>query len=590
MRKLHLVILTLALCLPSIALQAPVSAKKPRHKDFFLTDPSTYAPGEVVVKLKEGARHFALPDGGEHLMTVARSIGERAGRMRERAVEPLALPARNKRLNEILARRGLDRTFVLRFDPEADMDSIIAELKSDEEVEYAHPNYRVKPGSIIPDDPNFNKQWALRNLGIGVQGRASKLNADIKATEAWEITTGDPDLIVAVSDSGVDIDHPDLAASIYVNEGEIPGNGIDDDKNGYIDDVNGFNVADQNGDISDALGHGTQMAGIIAARLNNQVGISGIAQVKILPVRFFFLEDPDDPFSFEATIVDAARSLIYSIAAGASIINASWTVLFPDALEGQALEDAVKATNDAGILLVCIAGNDGFNNDVSKVYPGAYGLPNQIVVAASDFNDDIWRFGFFIKSGFGEKSVHLTAPGISVFTISARGNCVLCSESDDPDEWYEFVDGTSASAAVVSGVAALVKSRYPEDYVTLIKRRILDGVDKLDSLLDPQGRPYVATGGRLNAVGALTVEPDIAPPVLTSFKFKAKKGKLFLFGAGVQPGAVVLVGDTAYPVNPKSGDKFLARVPQSEFPPDSPVEIKLRNPDGGISQILIVTR
>ena len=585
MRRLQLIILTLAVCLPSVAFEAPVSAKKAR------LDSSTCAPGEVVIKLKEGARHFALPDGGEHLMTMARSLGERAGPLRERAVERLARPARNKRLGEILARRGLDRTFVLRFDPEADIASIIARLRSDERVEYAHPNYRIKPGSIIPDDPKFDKQWALRNLGIGVEGRASKLDADIKATPAWEITTGNPDLIVAVSDSGIDITHPDLAGNIYVNEGEIPDNGIDDDENGYIDDVNGFNVAEDNGDISDVLGHGTQMAGIIAARLNNGLGISGIAQVKLLPVRFWTLDPPDDPFGFEATVVDAARSLIYSIAAGASIINASWTVVFFETpFEGPALEDAVLATNDAGILLVCIAGNEGYNNDFSKVYPGAYGLPNQIVVAASDFKDDIWRSGLFIKTGFGERNVHLAAPGVSVFTTSARGNCILCSDSDDPDEWYEFIDGTSASAAVVSGVAALVKSRYPDDYVTLVKRRILDGVDKLDSLRDQQGRPYVATGGRLNAVGALTVEPAITPPVLIRFKYKLKKGKLILFGEDIQPGAVVIVGDTAYPITPKNAESMQARVPQSEFPPGVPVEIMLRNPDGGVSEILIMTR
>lgn len=584
MRKIQLLILTLSLCLPSITFLVPASAKKLR------ADPSTYAPGQVVVKLKEEARHFALPDGGEHMMMMARSLGQQVGPMRERGVEPLARPARNRRLNEILSRRGLDRTFVLRFDPQADIDSIIDQLRSDEMVEYAHPNYRVKPGTIIPDDPNFNKQWALRNLGIGVQDRPSKLNADIKATEAWEITTGDPNVIVAVSDSGVDINHPDLAGNIYVNEGEIPDNGIDDDQNGYIDDVNGFNVGNDNGDVSDVLGHGTQMAGIIAAGLNNKVGISGIAQVKIMPVRFFTLETPDDPFDFDATVFGAARSLVYSIAAGASIINASWTVVFfNNQFESQALEDAVRATNDAGILLVCIAGNEGYNNDFSKVYPGAYGLPNEIVVAASDYNDDIWRFGFFIRTGFGEKSVHLAAPGVSVFTISARGNCVLCSKSEDPKEWYEFVDGTSASAAVVSGVAALVKSRYPEDYVTLIKQRILDGVDQLDSLRDLEGRPYVATGGRINAVGALTVEPAITPPVLTKFKYKLKKGKLILFGEQVQEGAVVLVGDMSYSLTPRNIGGLLARVPKSEFPTGTPVEIKIRNPDGGVSGVLIVT-
>ncbi len=417
---------------------------------------------------------------------------------------------------------------------------------------------------------------------------ASTAQADIKAVEAWEITTGSPDLIVAVSDTGVDITHPDLAPNIYTNTREIPDNRIDDDRNGYVDDVHGYNLAEQNGDTSDVIGHGTQMSGIIAARMNNSVGISGVCQSKILPVKFFKRTGPF-PEDIEATVADAARSFIYSIAAGASIINASWRTLLPvDEVsddDAQALKDAVTATFDAGILLVCIAGNEGFNNDFSKVYPGAYRMPNQIVVAASDYNDLPWHHPLdilTIKTGFGVETVALSAPGVSVFTTLARGACISCSSSDDPADWYGRIDGTSASAAFVSGVAALVKTKYPADYVTLIKQRIVEGVERRDTL-----SPYVITGGRLNALGALTSLPSAIPPAVTGVTYKGKK--LFFDGSGFQSGAVAVVGSSTYPANPK-GNRMLAKVPKSAFPVGTPVHVKLRNPDGGTSQSFPITR
>ncbi len=140
------------------------------------------------------------------------------------------------------------------------------------------------------------------------------------------MTKGNPDVIVAVTDTGIDINHPDLAQNIYTNPLEIPDNKIDDDHNGYIDDVHGFNVANMNGDVTDIVGHGTQVSGIIAAQADNNVGIAGVTQSKILPVRFFRKTGPN-PGEYDATVAEAARALIYSVAAGASIINASWRSL-----------------------------------------------------------------------------------------------------------------------------------------------------------------------------------------------------------------------------------------------------------------------
>jgi subtilisin family serine protease len=552
--------------------------------------PSNYAPDEVIVKLKAGAPQLRPAGQYERLMTIARLAGEQDA---QSPAEQLVGSTPNQRVSQIITDRGLDRVFVLKLDPGADVNSIVSELRAREEVEYAEPNYLIKLGTVIPNDPDFAQQWALFNNGIFVGDYATTQNADIKAYMAWDITLGSPDVIIALTDTGVDLTHPDLARNIYTNPGEIPGNGIDDDHNGFVDDVHGFNVADQNGDTTDAVGHGTQMAGIIAAEMNNNIGISGVCQSKILPARFYKRYGPD-PTQFSATVADAARSLLYSIAAGASIINASWTTLLdPDLVSGEAalaLADAVKATNDAGVLLVCIAGNEGYNLDYSKIYPASYFLPNQIVVAASDFNDDIWRpinNPFVVQTGFGPHSVHLAAPGVSVLTTQARGNCFLCTQETDPLKWYTSASGTSVSAACVSGVAALAKSKYPNDSAVLLKRRIIGGVEVMDNL-----RSYVIGGGRLSAIGALTSQVNVTPPALQEVNYKAKKQKLFVYGFGMQDGVNVLVGKAAYPSKPQSDDgtACMARVPAAAFPPGAPVQIKLRNPDGGESLAITLTR
>jgi len=549
--------------------------------------PANWAPGEVIVKLKQGAPQLQNAREDERLMTIARLAGEQ-GESSGRSAEELVRSGSNERISQIISGRGLDRVFVLKLGAESDVPSIVSELRARDDVEYAEPNYLIELGAI-PNDPNFYQQWALLNNGIFVGDFPSTLNADIKAPRAWDITLGNPDVIIAISDTGVDLTHPDLARNIYTNPREIPDNGIDDDHNGFIDDVHGFNVAEQNGDTTDAEGHGTLMAGIIAAEINNGIGISGVCQSKIMPVRFYKRYGPG-PQQFSASVADAARSLLYAIAAGASIINASWSTLLDSTQvpeeAARALRDAVSATNDAGVLLVCIAGNQGFDLDYSKLYPASYFLPNQIVVAASDFNDEIWRpveNPYFIQTGFGPNTVNLAAPGVSVLTTQPRGNCSRCTQDTDPTKWYTRADGTSVSAAFVSGVAALVKSRFPGDNALNVKKRIIKGVEIRNSLSS-----FVINGGRLSAEGALR----ITPPTLTDVGYKAKKEKLTVYGSGMEEGLTVFVGNTGYPSKPRSedGTVFLARVPASAFPAGTPVQIKLRNTDGGESQTLTLTR
>jgi subtilisin family serine protease len=588
MRRLAVLTLVLLLGVAAVAPRAKLNTRSKR-------DPKPYASGQVIVKLTPDSpalqfgdvleREFAV---GGMAITAARS----SARPKVEAVAPLMLQSR---IGKIVSERGLDRVYVVNVGDDADIESAVAELRDRPDVEYAEPNFRIVPGSIIPDDPRFFDQWGLKNFGFPFDDLTATPNADVKVTDAWEITKGDPGVIVAITDTGVDPTHPDLAANIYTNPREIPGNGIDDDGDGYVDDVHGYNVADNNPDSSDIVGHGTRMSGVVSAGIDNAIGIAGVSRASILPVRFFRKTGPN-PSDVDATVVDASRALLYSVAAGATIINASWRSL--GATDGVTdeqlglLQDAVYATSDAGALLVSIAGNEGYNNDTTKVYPGAFQLPNQIVVAASDFNDEIWHDSFSpftVHSGYGPKTVHIAAPGVAVATTTPFGTCGLCSSSTNPADWYARDDGTSYSAAFVSGVAALVKTQHPNDNGIMLKARILKGVDVIGALA-----PYVSSSGRLNAVGAILadVQLTITPPVLSKVKYKDGKGKLLLFGTQIQNGARVIVAGKGYTTTPQTDDntQLLARVPRSAFPAGAAVPVKLKNPDGGESQILTITR
>jgi subtilisin family serine protease len=589
MRKIFILSIALVLCLTSLLSLRPVAASKPAR--------FASAHGEIIVRLRENAGDFfaerqnSQPTSqANQLIEFAQVVAESAGDLRttnlQETVQPLVPAIADSKASEIVARCGLNRTFVLQFDENADVEEILNNLRASEAVEYAEPNAKIETGSIVPNDPGFAQQWGLRNLGLSVGGYPATLEADIRATAAWEITTGSPDVLVAVTDTGVDITHPDLAANIYTNPLEIAGNGIDDDNNGYIDDIHGYNVADKNNDITDITGHGTEMSGIIAAKMNNETGISGVSQSKIIPVRFFRRTGPgaDD---IEANIAGAARALIYAIAAKASIINASWSQTVLDDTEFQTLKDAVSATNNAGILLVCIAGNIPYNLDVRSIYPANFLMANQIVVAASQYNDEIWHVPFDplnYQSGFGIKTVDLMAPGMNIFTTAARGNCLSCSNSIDPSQWYSTIDGTSASAAYVSGVAALIKSKYPNANALIMKRRIVESVDVRNEL-----KPYVRTGGRLNAFNALNIELQITAPVLTKLKFKTT-GKIFIVGQNLQVGATLIFGNKTIAVTKGTAEQLVTNIPVTDFPPGVPTQVKLRNPDGGESQTLTVTR
>jgi subtilisin family serine protease/outer membrane protein assembly factor BamB len=407
---------------------------------------------------------------------------ERAQGFREQFVLAKPHPARRAAAESEESREGLriHRRWErfgglrqLRVPAGASVADTIARLEASGRYEYVQRDYLIH-ASVTPNDPSFARQWPLANDGSnnGIVG------ADIKAPSAWEVRTDAPNVIVAVIDSGVKLDHPDLAANLWRNAREIPGNGIDDDGDGYVDDVNGINAIANNGNPMDDLGHGTHVAGIIGAVGNNGVGISGVAwRVQLMALKFLRAGDGT------GTTADAIECIDYAIAHGANIINASWGAdASPVTSFDPAQRDAIARARDAGIIFVAAAGNDGANLDLLAKYPASHRLENIVAVANSTARDDA-----SIDSNFGSGSVELFAPGSEVYSTWYAA-----------DSLYESHSGTSMAAPHVSGALALLKAQFPGDSYRQLINRLLRSVDPVTALAGK-----VQTGGRLNLDRAL---------------------------------------------------------------------------------------
>ncbi|MDI6711552.1 MAG: S8 family serine peptidase, partial [Bacillota bacterium] len=303
-------------------------------------------------------------------------------------------------LKESRTVRGLQ---LVKLPPGTKVTDAVVKYKRNASVLYAEPNYIIRCSAIMPNDPNFSSLWGLHNTGQLVNGVAGTVDADIDAPEAWNYTTGTGTIIIAVIDSGVAYDHPDLSGNIWVNSGEVAGNGRDDDGNGYIDDVRGWDFVDEDNDPYDFNMHGTHVAGTIAAVGNNAQGVTGVNwRAKIMPLRFM------DAMGFGDTY-DAIEAINYAARNGAHIINCSWG----GSSYSQALKDAIDGFPG---LVVCAAGNEGSNNDSFPDYPASYTCPNIISVASTDQNDGLAYF-----SNYGASSVDVAAPGVNIYsTVPGR--------------------------------------------------------------------------------------------------------------------------------------------------------------------------
>ncbi|MCK4236778.1 MAG: S8 family serine peptidase, partial [Candidatus Krumholzibacteria bacterium] len=353
------------------------------------------------------------------------------------------------------------------------VEDAVMRYASDPRIEYIEPNYIVHTLDVFPNDPYFSQLWGLHNTGQtgGIP------DADIDAPEVWEIEKGDS-VIIGVIDSGVDWGHEDLSTNIWENPGEIPNNGIDDDGNGYVDDIRGWDFVNNDNNPMDDAGHGTHVSGTIAAIGNNGVGVVGVSwSARIMPLKFLSA-------SGSGTTGNAILAVEYATMMGANLTSNSWG----GGGFSSALRDAIAAADDAGILFVASAGNDGRNTDINPHYPSCYDLDNIISVAWTDHNDNLHTF-----SNYGATSVDLGAPGNNIYS-SLPGNS------------YGYKSGTSMATPHVSGVVSLFWSKYPGATHLHAKNCILAAVDTIPALIGK-----TVTGGRLNAFMAIS-EPDSIPP------------------------------------------------------------------------------
>ena len=313
-------------------------------------------------------------------------------------------PLLSSRAGKVLGlARGSGRTTV----------EILDDLAKEPLVEEAEPNYlRQLFGLNPPNDSLFGQLWGLRNTGQPVRGLGGLAGADIRFVEAWSMARPSTnEIVVAVVDSGVDYTHPDLAGNMWVNSREIAGDGIDNDGNGYVDDVHGYNFDGANGDPMDPLEHGSHVSGTIAALGNNGLGVVGVNyRAKIMALR---VSGGGVSFSSSA-VVEAVQYAAMMAARGVNIValNAS----FGGGGFSSTEDAAIRAAGDAGIVYCAAAGNDTSNNDATPTYPASYRLTNMIVVAATDSQDLLATF-----SNFGVKSVDIAAPGVSVLSTTPPG-------------------------------------------------------------------------------------------------------------------------------------------------------------------------
>lgn len=442
---------------------------------------SNFKEGEIIVKFKKDK------------INLKKNSGKSKAKSFEAANELKELNSANK-LNSKL------------FKSDKKTEDLIEELKKDPNVEYAEPNFIRFPLSM-PNDTYFNYQWALNNTGQTFQSStgatiSGTIDADIDAAEAWSTeNSSNQEIIVAVIDTGARLSHEDITSNIWTNTGEIAGNGIDDDNNGYIDDVHGWDFKDNDNnpddsvfqycytyapdnitclDQDDVSGHGTFISGIIAGIQGNSKGISGISsknKIKVMPIRFDLDLDTE------------LQAIQYAKDNGAKVINAS----FGAATFSQSEKNSIDAFTG---LFVTAAGNDGTNNDISHYYPSDYTSSNLISVAATDENDSLAIFSSG-GSNYGATSIDLGAPGKNITSVY-----------NTSDIAYAVGDGTSFATPYVAASTAMLFSVDNLLSTSSVKNILLSSGDSLSSL---SGK--TVSGKRLNLNSAIQAASKVTTPI-----------------------------------------------------------------------------
>lgn len=391
------------------------------------------------------------------------------------------------------------------------LESAQAILANNPEVEYVEPNFIykiVQPvvekdfsldrilnfnqsalNANIPNDPKFGDLWGLKNTGSNEPGSSTPgtEGTDVNALKAWEITKGSRNIKIAVIDTGIDYRHPDLAANMWVNEAEKNGQpGVDDDGNGYVDDIHGYDFANNDGDPMDGHSHGTHCAGTIGAVHNNGIGVAGVmADVTLVGVKF--LTDAGS-----GTTENAIKSIDYATKVGVDLMSNSWG----GGGYSAALKEAIERAAQAGIVFTAAAGNSSTNNDSRPHYPSNYDVANVISVAAHTAQDTLASF-----SCYGKKTVHIAAPGHKVLS-TVKNNA------------YAVYSGTSMATPHVSGVIGLLLAEEGRMDHEQMRERVM-----ATSIPVAAYRGKTVRGGRIDAYNLLTdTRPQRNDPNPTEWK------------------------------------------------------------------------
>jgi subtilisin family serine protease len=374
---------------------------------------------------------------------------------------------------------------LVQLEPGVDFNAALSQYRSDPSVLYAEPNYIRKALDNTPNDTYFHDLWNMHNTGQPIlfpyppfSGPTAAIpGADIHALEAWGITTGSSDVVIGLVDTGIDVNHEDLAANVYRNTADCFTDGIDHDGNGYINDCNGWNALDGNNDLTDLPDHGTHVAGIMGAVGNNGVGVTGVNwNVKIITCKFLGIYGGTDDGAIACVnYIDTMKDKGVNIV----VTNNSWGGYG----YSQALYDAFDTLRQRGILVVAAAGNESNDNDgLYPLYPASFALDNVVGVAASDFTDAQSYY-----SNFGTHTVGISAPGDYILSTT-------------PGSTYSIYSGTSMATPHVSGVAALLKAQDPTRDWKAIRNLILTGGDVLPNVASS------LTHSRLNAFNSVTCQ------------------------------------------------------------------------------------
>ncbi len=417
-----------------------------------------HVPGEIIIKMS-GAKSI---DDVESIVQGA--LSQRVG---------------NFRLDSVRAFRTDTKLFTVRLKSDDNLRTAIDALEADAMIDYAEPNFIYTAlDAGMPNDPDMAKLWSFKNDGqADASGQMGTPGSDIEVAPVWAAgVTGSRDVKVAIIDTGVDWTHPDIAPNIWTNPGEIEGNNVDDDGNGFVDDIHGWNFINNTPNALDDHSHGTHCAGTIGASGNDGRGIVGVNwNVSIIAVKFLSA-------SGSGTLEDAVEGINYATLVGANVMSNSWG----GGGYTQTMYDAIVKSRDAGILFVAAAGNSSNNNDTNPAYPAGYEVDNVLAVAATDNQDKLASF-----SSYGRTTVHVAAPGVKIYSSVKGGG-------------YEHYSGTSMATPHVSGIAALLLSANQTMSYTDLKERIIRTSDPVRGL-----RRVVAARGRVNVNNAYF---NIVPP------------------------------------------------------------------------------